>query len=94
MCGYCPEQAELQFDEAACLLPSLAFFHGKPSYSKGKLDTFPFMIKSVSEGLGYAQLVTLTSNASVLPIPGNDNRVTCYYEHPLLRLPYDIMITL
>jgi hypothetical protein len=31
------------------------------------------MIKSVSEGLGYAQLVTLTSNASVLPIPGNNN---------------------
>lgn len=53
MCGYCPEQTELQFDEAACLLPSLAFFHGKPSYSKGKLGSFLFMIIPVSQGLGY-----------------------------------------
>ena len=29
-----------------------------------------FMIKSVSQGLGYAPPVTLTTNGSVLPVPG------------------------
>ena len=28
------------------------------------------MIKSVSQGLGYAPPVTLTTNGSVLPVPG------------------------
>ena len=41
------------------------------SYSKDKLDSLLlFMIKSVSQGLGYAPPVTLTTNGSVLPVPG------------------------
>ena len=45
------------------------------------------MIKSVSQGLGYAPPVTLTTNGSVLPVPGNDNYAFVskgYYGHLLL----------
>lgn len=31
------------------------------------------MIQFVSQGLGYAPPVTLTSSGSVLPVPGNGN---------------------
>lgn len=43
------------------------------------------MIKSVSQGLGYAPLITL--NVSVLPFPGDGNCAFVlkgYYDHMLL----------
>lgn len=41
-----------------------------PSYSKDKLGSFLFMIKYSSQGLGFAPLVSLTTNGSILPVPG------------------------
>jgi hypothetical protein len=46
------------------------------------------MIKPVSQGLGYAPPVTLTTNGSVLPVPGNGNLVF------VLKHCYDHLVTL
>lgn len=50
-----------------------AFILGLKAYSKDKLDSFLCMIKSLSQGLGYASPIILTPNGSVLPAPGNSN---------------------
>lgn len=60
----------------------------KPSYNKDKLCIF-FVIKYVSQRLGYAAPISLTKNGSVLPIPGYGNHIftteglllwqPCYY---------------
>lgn len=47
----------------------------KAILEKDKLGSFWFMIKSVSQGLGSALSVILTTNGSVLPVPGKDNYV-------------------
>ena len=47
-----------------------ASYSKKPSYSKDKLASFLFMIKSVSQGLGQGLPVILTTNGSVLPVSG------------------------
>jgi hypothetical protein len=42
---------------------------------------------SVSQGWGYAQPLTLTTNGAGLPVPGNGIRPFAsegYYDHPLL----------
>jgi hypothetical protein len=43
------------------------------SSSKNKLDLFLYVIKSVSQGLGYDVAVNLTTNGSELPVLGNSN---------------------
>lgn len=46
------------------------------SYSKGKRGSFLFALRCVSRGLGYARLVTLTTNGSLIPVLGNGNSVS------------------
>jgi hypothetical protein len=53
-------------------------------YSKDELGLFLCMIKSVSQGLGYPPPITLTTNGSILPVPGNSNQAFVskgYYDH-------------
>lgn len=42
---------------------------------KNKLGSFPFMIKSVSQGWSYAPHIILIANVSILPVPGNSIHV-------------------
>lgn len=56
----------------------------KASYSKDKLYSFLLVIKYVSQRLGYASSITLNTNGSVLPVPGNSSHAFVsngYYSH-------------
>lgn len=57
---------------------------------------FVFDYTSVSQGLSYAQLVTLTTNGSVLHVPGNGNCVfiSKSYSNHLATLPVFQMVTI
>jgi hypothetical protein len=47
------------------------------------------MIKPVSQGLGYAPPVILTTNVSVLPVSGNGNYAFVskgYYDHLVMNM--------